>query len=89
MNTIPIIESIIKSIQNNEISEENIKEYIDNHNEEFLINVDKINAIFDALIEKKELGIMNVLIKENKKQMEILMKKYDAEMKLKKKEEEE
>ncbi len=89
MNTTPIIESIIKSIQNSEISEENIKEYIDNHNEEFLINVDKINAIFDALIEKKELGIMNVLIKENKKQMEILMKKYDAEVKLKKKEEEE
>ncbi len=89
MSTIPIIERIIKSIQNSEISEENIKEYIDNHSEEFLINIDKINAIFDALIEKKELGIMNVLIKENNKQMEILMKKYDAVMKLKIKEEEE
>ncbi len=83
-----IIESIIKSVKNNEISEENIKEFIDNHPEEFLVNVDKINAIFDALIEKKELGVMNMLIKENKKQMEILLKKYDAEMKKKKKEEE-
>jgi lipopolysaccharide export system permease protein len=63
MSTIPIIECIIKSIQNSEISEENIKEYIDNHSEEFLINIDKIAIDSDSDWEKLNSYENEVLIK--------------------------